>query len=300
MSGLIFEIQRDALSNNVPIEDLLRRVKLAAAKLELDQLEDWVDQELNGYSGPIPEYRVVNGQPRAFNPYNGWIPIISDNEKQNSFLSEARVRQSVSSLRDLIENPSGDGTLHLPLSPELIVQLNQGMAVQFGDMVIRITRGSIVSILDHVRNKVLDWAIEMERKGVIGESMSFNADERKEAKSVTNTFHFANVGSIVGNVGTHNTTGNIAVSSDVIARIVELSAKIETAMPELQRAGADVKTLSKTIAEIETETAQSAPASDKLAKLLSTANMALAGAAGNLAADGAILGIGGLLTALGG
>lgn len=45
MSGIIEQIQRDALDPNFPVSALLRKVKLAAAKLKLPKVEDWVDSE---------------------------------------------------------------------------------------------------------------------------------------------------------------------------------------------------------------------------------------------------------------
>lgn len=58
MNGLIIEIQKSCLDENVSVEALLRRVKLAAAKLKLGDLESWVDSELNGYDGELPPHRV--------------------------------------------------------------------------------------------------------------------------------------------------------------------------------------------------------------------------------------------------
>jgi len=89
MAGLIEEIQRDAIDRTVPVATLLRKVKLAAAKLKLPALEEWVESELNGYSGAVPDYRKAKGQPRAFNPYNGWIPIVLDDPKHQKMISVA-------------------------------------------------------------------------------------------------------------------------------------------------------------------------------------------------------------------
>jgi hypothetical protein len=75
MSGLISEIQRSCLDDATTVESLLRRVKLAASKLKLGSLENWVNSELNGYSGELPGHRILHGQPAGWNPYNGWIPI---------------------------------------------------------------------------------------------------------------------------------------------------------------------------------------------------------------------------------
>jgi hypothetical protein len=167
MTGLIEEIQRDALDNKIPIENLLRRVKLAAAKLQLPSVEAWVEQELAGYATTVPEYRKAYGQPAAWNPYHGWQPVQVTISEISDLISEAQVGQSISSLRDLLENGSGDGVLHFPIPAGLVAELNKVMNYQTARMVIQISRGHIVGILDHVRNMVLDWAIEMERKGVV-------------------------------------------------------------------------------------------------------------------------------------
>jgi AbiTii len=70
MASIIEQIQHDALDGSVRVSDLLRRVKLAATKLSLGTVEDWVEQELNGYKGrELPEYRIINGQPVYKSPY---------------------------------------------------------------------------------------------------------------------------------------------------------------------------------------------------------------------------------------
>jgi AbiTii len=69
MPTIIEQIQLDALSKSVSVSDLLRRVKLAAVKLGLGQIEDWVERELNGYKTEVPDYRVVHGVPMAKHPY---------------------------------------------------------------------------------------------------------------------------------------------------------------------------------------------------------------------------------------
>jgi hypothetical protein len=65
MPSMIEQIQRDAVDDRVPVSTLLRKMKLAAAKLGLGTIEDWVQSELNGYDGPVPEYRMVRGQPMS-------------------------------------------------------------------------------------------------------------------------------------------------------------------------------------------------------------------------------------------
>ena len=55
MPTLVEKLQIDALDQKVSISDLLRRVKFTATKLGLGSVEDWVEQELNGYQARPPE-----------------------------------------------------------------------------------------------------------------------------------------------------------------------------------------------------------------------------------------------------
>ncbi|PSM15936.1 hypothetical protein [Nitratireductor sp. StC3] len=297
MGGLIEEIQRDALDSKVPIEALLRRVKLAAAKLQLGDLQSWVEQELNGYPGELPAYRKVVGQPAAWNPYNGWIPV-HDDERLMEIISDARVGQSAASLRDLLDKNS-DGPLHLQVPAGLVSQLNQMMKFQTPRMVLQISRGHIVSILDTVRNMVLDWAIEMEKKGVLGHGMSFDAGETKMAQAAMQTINIGQIGSMVGNLGTGNSTGDITVSQASVSRVSETVAKIKQSVPQLVEEGADGAKLGKVIEHLEAELATQQPKPSRLKGLLEDARSALAGAAGNLTSEGALAMIAAAMKALG-
>jgi hypothetical protein len=40
-------------------------------------------------------------------------------------------------------------------------------------------------ILENVRSKLLDWTLELEKQGVLGENMSFNQAEKQIAHNIT-------------------------------------------------------------------------------------------------------------------
>jgi hypothetical protein len=287
MSGLIEEIQRDALSTNVPIDALLRRVKLAAAKLQLSSLEAWVEQELNGYNGEVPAYRKIVGEPTAWNPFRGWIPVFSEDEHFMDLISEAPLRDPVGTLQDLINNNFG-GRLQFPLPVGLVASINQITDFQTSRMAIRFGRGSIVSIIDTVRNKVLDWAIEMERRGVLGHGMSFDPQEKIQARNAMTTFNIGSIGNFVGNMGAGNSSGDIVASIDVVQKIKDVITKIESSQDELVRGGVNGKLLSSKMREIDAAVKTVKPEKGRLKALLEDARTILTGAAGNLTAEGAI------------
>jgi hypothetical protein len=107
--GLVLEIQRDALDKDVPVTTLLRKVRLAAAKLQLTIVEEWVGHELNGYTGELPAYRKTRGTPTVWNPYHGWQPVGGD----VAFLeiaSEVQISESLASIEAALKAKSDGGS----------------------------------------------------------------------------------------------------------------------------------------------------------------------------------------------
>lgn len=201
MATLVEQLQQEALDPKVAVPHLLRRVKLIAAKLNLAAPAEWVDHELNGYPGEVPAYRRVSGAPKAHNPYNGWIPIDGSVEMMEAIRSRA-VNQSISSLQALVDDTKSGGTLFFQFSPQQVEILSRGMPVSFPQMGLHVDRSTLVSILDSVRSKVLDWAIDLEREGILGTDVGFSPDEAKRARAVT-----IQIGSFNGNLSTGDASG---------------------------------------------------------------------------------------------
>jgi hypothetical protein len=80
VTTLVEKLQSDAMDQSVTVSNLLRRVKFTAAKLGLGRIEDWVEQELNGYEKRVPDYRMVHGRPLGRNPVRGWMPLSGNTE----------------------------------------------------------------------------------------------------------------------------------------------------------------------------------------------------------------------------
>jgi hypothetical protein len=213
-------------------------------------------------------------------------------------LGTAWVGQGIGGLRDLIAS-SNRGLYHFPIPPEIVIQINKVVRIQTPKMIIQVPRGGIVGILDFVKNKVLDWTIEMERNGVIGEGFSFDAHEVESAKAVMTTFNIGNIGNFAGNMGTGNTSGDISLTSTNVTEIKEAMHKLRDAAPSLVEAGA-AETLPDIIDAVIVEADKPTPEVGRLKSLTQDARTALAGAAGNLTAEGAMALIGVVLRILGG
>jgi hypothetical protein len=201
MPRLVEQLQLEALDSNLPVSTLLRKVKLAAVKLRLETVADWVQQELSGYRTAVPDYRLIRGQPRAFNPYNGWIPIYGDPEIVNR-LSESPIVQPLPEIENLVGR--GDGELHIPYPPEIVASVNALSSISLGRMGLFFDRSVLVGIASHVRNAVLDWALGLEAAGIMGTEIGFTtAEQTKAAVSIS-------IGSFSGNFNSGDVTGSAA------------------------------------------------------------------------------------------
>jgi hypothetical protein len=89
----------------------LRTAKVISIKLGLDDIAEWIDAELNGYSGKgkIPPYRYFSGrQLQVLNPYQGWRPA-------GQLRTKFPVYQPVSELEALLDSES----IVVPLTRDL-------------------------------------------------------------------------------------------------------------------------------------------------------------------------------------
>jgi hypothetical protein len=285
MVAIIEQIQRDAVDDQVRVSTLLRKVKLAAAKLGLGTIEDWVESELNGYDGRVPDYRIVRGRPMAQNPVRGWEPIGGYIEE----LSRRSVGNSIAALEHMIGEPGVRGTFHVAFPDSISDKLNSSNGTHGWLAALEIDKSAFVAIIDRVRTMILDWALAMEKAGVHGSEFSFEPAEKKAAQSASTTINIGNIASFTGNLGTGNVAGDISVS-DVNATLTQdLVDQLRKRLPEFNEFGVDIETLAARLDQIEELIKSKSPQSGStLRGLLIDVKGILVGAAGNLAATGAL------------
>ncbi len=290
MPTLIEKLQMDAMDPKMSVSDLLRRVKLTATKLGLAATEDWVEQELNGYEAEPPPYRIVHGRPMGRNPVRGWIPIAG----QKELISQLPNGQPVSSLESLLAQQNSGGTLHIPYSHEICTFLDQANGVDGWSYVLEVPASELSRILDRVRTLVLDWALALEKEGIIGSEINFDAADRAKAQAASTTINIGSIGHFAGSLGQGSISSNASVNIDV-EQVVPIIAQLKSHVAELVAAGADNR-LSKQLAELEASFRRGQPDRSKTRALLADVRNSLSGAAGNLLASGAISALTALLS----
>lgn len=196
--SLISELQSDSINERISLEALLRKAYLVSRKLELNDFSDIITKELEGYRvfeednsdcESIPNYRLVKGCLKSFNPVYGWTPVIIDDQSLEQAITVRYMHQSVSELQDLY-NADVDPIIYL--SGEMNTRLSKGtdgILTQFG---IFLSHASIGNILNSVRNLILRWALDLESAGITGDGLQFSEQEIATANTNTEIHNYIN------------------------------------------------------------------------------------------------------------
>jgi hypothetical protein len=286
---LVLELQRDALDSKVPVSDLLRKALVAATKLGVKDLQTWVTKEMNGYweddEDDVPRYREVRGELKALNPYHGWQTVYLDDGVIAERLSRRRCAQPATELEAVLEsNTNTGGSLQMPFSPEVARKLSLSLPFPT-EITLMVPRSALVGVLQSVRTTVLNWAMQLEAEGILGEGLSFTPEEKEAAALLGGQAVFnAPVGSVQVQGSGRDQVAHVTLNTAVDTKAVEgLVSQIEAALPKLKLppdAAAEVN------AELATARAQLSSPKPKAAVIrsaLDTVHRVLEGAAGNFA-----------------
>jgi hypothetical protein len=240
---LVRKLQAEAANPDASVTNLLRTAKIAATKLNATDALVWIDRELNGYMKvkveDLPPYRQLIGIPKGYHPYYGWQPIHFGNAKTAEAFSLAPIGMALGAIEKTVNEASGD--FSFPYPPEVKVELRQAIQQRIPflpDLQISLERGQLWNIVDQVRNLILNWALELEKAGVLGEDMHFSEQEKGQAEPVTQQFFIQNVG-VFGNVTdqasvTNQQTATAKIDLD-LGQVSDLLAQVRAALPQLQK-----------------------------------------------------------------
>ncbi|MEQ9485293.1 AbiTii domain-containing protein [Coleofasciculus sp. F4-SAH-05] len=178
MGSLVLELQRDALNPEISVLVLLRKALFVARKVNIQEFQQWVEKELNGYpeKSDIPQYRFMFGELKAHNPYHGWIPVRVPSQIHDS-ISKRPIHQPISEIETLVKNKNAS---LITMPPKLEELLREYDYIPF-EIKIHIDISQAKGVLEAVRDVVLNWSLKLEEYGILGEEMSFSQEEKQIA-----------------------------------------------------------------------------------------------------------------------
>ena len=192
MSSAVHDLQKAILDGKESLTQLLRKTKLIAAKLNLQDVEQWVDFELNGYPQGTepPKYREIAVQHvEARNPFHGWLFAGHITGFKFGFSQP---------IADVVNFSQGEQVgFPLPVPNPFNVTDTFGEPCQFPQRMVA-SGAQFKRIIDGVTNELLQWTIELEKRGIKGEGMSF--DEKEKQAAANQVFNVGTVHGTVGNI----------------------------------------------------------------------------------------------------
>lgn len=289
MASIVEELQRDALNKNISVTELLQKCLLVASKLGIDDFASWARLELDGYKiRKVPEYRVIHGDPKVFNPYHGYQPIFFEDAKDAEFISKMNFNQPIGEIDHLLANRVGHGDLAVSYFPDVEKRLLELMELPMKPS-LHISASHIHGILDAVRKIILEWSIKLESDGIIGEGMSFSREEKAKAHSVTYNVKNYFQGNINRSQIQVETVESTQKGSFQDFNLFDLKKFIRSLKESLDAIGIEGENKDELISEIrtlESQTESPKPKHSILRESLISVRKILEGAAGNLVASG--------------
>lgn len=235
---LILQIQQAAIDSNSSVTDALRKAKIACVKLGLTEFGKWVDRELSGYMdmkvADLPPYRQLRGTPEGFNPYHGWYPIIFNSAQQQFNWSAAPIGMGVAHMEASLPKGKSRGAFAFPYPPD--VKDDMLLSIQAAkDVRVRLEVPQIVGLLQAVRDILLEWTLQMEKEGVLGQNLSFSVDERAKSEAPTaeaiSHIHIAQVGMFVQNADHSVLQGGVGSSFSLVQQAQQFVQQVEKLLP---------------------------------------------------------------------
>jgi hypothetical protein len=286
ISSIVRKLQSDAISQDVSVSSLLRTAKLIATKLDQKEALVWIDRELNGYLnvsvGDLPSYRQLLGTPHAYNPFQGWLPIIVRKPEVAERLATAHIGMPLVAIEKEARD-RGNGSWSMPYPPELAARVRDAIN-ENTDVRISLSYGQVWNIIESVRNLILNWSLELERAGILGENIVFTEQDKREATRVTHQFIIQNVG-VLGDVSGQAIVSNVQHSGTLnFSAVRDFSRQAHNAialLPVPKR-----EEFQSLLTEIDDEASKEEPNASRLKSLLLSAKAITEGAIGNLAAQG--------------
>jgi hypothetical protein len=236
--SLIHDIQAAAISPTSDVPSLLRMCKLLAARISHHQLGEWVDHELNGYPdvGSMPGYRIVEVE--SYGSFVGsfrnanrmQVPVSILPEMLQERYRHAYLGSSISAYTSLLE---GDKTGRLEEAWPLNIALHHASKIMHDMQCVsawkEIPIGAIVRLMDSVKNRILGFAIDLEREAPNAGDMPIGSQPPLSSEKMTQIFH-TNISGNVGNISNSGENFSQAASvcfeennwNDLTKRLYEL------------------------------------------------------------------------------
>lgn len=231
--SLLREIQNTLVEPNCDLPSLLRKCKILAYRLGSDEFKTWIENEISGYKSKeeLPDYRILKVQSKGHfsgmfgkQLKNAPIPMYTIPEDFRESLSHSYVCSSISAIENLAKN----NTLEEIWDSDLVAVFGRNIYQDMVALEIKkiIPVHCMVEILDEVKNRVLNFVLELEKEDP-------NINDSKDNKpnlsndTLTQIFHTTINGTVQNLATGSHDFKQIANSPELFDKLIKTAQKIE-------------------------------------------------------------------------
>ncbi len=275
--SLLQQIQESIVEEGADLGSILLKLRLLAARLGSDTLEEWVIHESEGYpnDAEVPAYRIVGVTYRgtfsgSFGSgiKNAQIPPYLIEKHAGEIWTKYEVRDSIAAVDEMVKGQKSDDGGSFGIDASNLILLLQGKIYEgysCNDISGSISATSFYEIQQTVRGRILELTLELERS--VPGAMHVSFGESSSSKTETEQVQQISQQIIYGNVSTAVAGGsgsNIAVGITERDNNSFIEHLVEKGIPE-----ADASELA-TIMEAEEPSSIEEPFGEKARSWLAT------------------------------
>jgi AbiTii-like protein len=215
VTSLVLELQKNCLDRSVAALEIMRKALVVARKLSATDFQRWIELEMQGYKPgeEIPDYRVVKGEIKAWNPYRGWIDTHFGDPEMQRLLSRRAIGQPIGQIETVLRN--ADSVLLVPFDAKTEHDLMEASALPLKPS-LHVSVAAVEGILDKVRDVVLNWCLDLESKGILGEGITFSEKDKQNAAGNYTVHYYGAVGTSQIQQGTVHSSQECRRSSSLM------------------------------------------------------------------------------------
>lgn len=189
--GLLHEIQTSVVQEGMPLGSVLLKLRLLAARLGSEPLEEWIKHESEGYprDSEIPSYRIVGvsysgtfSGPFGSGINNAQIPGYLIEKFAGKKWTKHEIRDGIAAVDELIRSyADGDGMLGIDASNLILLLQGKVYADYACNGVQGTISGAALTELQYaVRSRILELTLELEKSIPAAAEITFGSPESSE------------------------------------------------------------------------------------------------------------------------
>jgi hypothetical protein len=210
--------------------------------------------------------------------------MIFANAKDEALFSKCLVGQAIGELEALVKDRKGNLEFSFPADMQNFLMKGSNLPLP---PTRHVSQAAIVGVIGATRDLVLGWCLDLERDGILGEGLTFNAKEKEMASNANYTINYHGpVGNSQIQQNTQSSTQTMSVSHSDLKAVAEFLDGLRGHLADLKLNKESIAQLEADIRATESQLKAPHPSAVVIRECLRSVRNILEGCAGSVLAAG--------------